>query len=142
FLASALLSQAPALPQVETLTRFLDPDARVLMYTIVLGLFTALVCGLVPALRATQTDPMSVLKDDGGAFNRRLAGSWLGRSLVIGQLTLSMVLLIASGLLLRGVVRSASVTPGFDAANLLFLVPRAISGRNDRQQTERFLDEL
>jgi putative ABC transport system permease protein len=64
FLTSALLSQAPMGPSVSAITSFLNPDARVLIYTLILSLLAGLAFGLPPALRATRTDLVLTLKDD------------------------------------------------------------------------------
>src|SRR5215510_12489989 len=122
FLTSALLSRVPAFrDSVSVLTSFLDPDARVLIFTFLLSLLAGLAFGLLPALRATRTDLVSTLKDEGSAFGGRLARSRLRNGLVVGQVALSMILLVVSGLLLRGVIRGSSIDPGFEPKNLAYL---------------------
>ena len=61
---------------------------------------------------------METLKDDSGgsAGSRR---TWLRNSLVVAQVSLSLVLLIAAGLLLKSLDRARTPTPGFDARNVL-----------------------
>ncbi len=142
FLTSALLSQAPMLPNVDTMIRFLDPDARVLSFTCLLSLLAGLAFGLLPALRATSVDLVSTLKDEGAAFGRRMARSRLRNGLVVTQVALSMVLLIVSGLLLRGAIRGTAINPGFETKNLLHLEPRTAQAGYDQARTQRFRDEL
>ena len=142
FLASALLSQAPTRPHVGVLTLFLDPDARVLIWTLLLALFAGLAFGLLPALQATRTDLVATLKDEGAAFGRRLTRSRLRQGLVVAQVALSMILLIVSGLLLRSVIRGAAVQPGFEAKNLLYLSAQTGQAGYDRTQSQRYLEEL
>jgi putative ABC transport system permease protein len=142
FLTSALLSQTPALPSVDTITRFLDPDARVLTLTFLLSLLAGLAFGLLPALRATGDDLVSTLKDEGAAFGRRMARSRLRNGLVVAQVALSMVLLIVSGLLLRGIIRGSAINPGFETKNLLHLEPRTAQAGYDQARAQRFREEL
>jgi predicted permease len=142
FLTSALLAQAPTLPHVGTMTLFLDPDARVLAYTLLLALLAGLAFGLLPALRATRTDLVSTLKDEGAAFGHRLARSRLRAGLVVAQVALSMVLLLVSGLLLRGVILGATIKPGFETTNLLYLSPRTGQAGYDQARAQQFRTEL
>ncbi len=74
-------------------------DWRVLVYSMALVLITGTLFGLVPSLRASRQDLVTELKA-GGAFELRTK-SWLSHALVIGQVALSMVLVIAAGLLIR-----------------------------------------
>jgi predicted permease len=88
-----LLSDGVALPAAL--------DARVLFFVFALTLFAGLIIGVLPALRITKADPAKGLRDQG----RGVAGSaaWLrvGKFLVIGQLALSLPLLVGADLLLR-----------------------------------------
>jgi hypothetical protein len=142
FLTSALLSQSPTAPHVGTMTLFLNPDARVLTYTFLLSLFAGLAFGLLPALRATRTDLVSTLKDEGTAFGRRLTRSRSRNGLVVAQVALSMILLLASGLLLRGVMRGSAVDPGFETENLLQLYPRTGQAGYDQTRALQFREGL
>jgi predicted permease len=92
----------------------LSPDVRVFSYTLCLSLATGIVFGLSPALRFTRSDLTSALKDEGTTFGQHLSRSRLRSFLVAGQVTVSLVLLIAAGLLVRGLVRSQNVDPGFE----------------------------
>jgi putative ABC transport system permease protein len=143
FLTSALLSRVPAFRDaVGAITLFLDPDARVLTFTFLLALLAGLAFGLLPALRATRTDLVSTLKDEGAAFGGRLTRSRLRNGLVVAQVTLSMVLLVVSGLLLRGVIRGSSIDPGFETKNLIYLEPRPRQAGYDQARAQQFSEEL
>lgn len=142
FLTSALLSQAPTLPHVGTMTLFLNPDARVLIYTFLLSLLAGIAFGLLPALRATRADLVSTLKDEGAAFGGRMTRSRLRNGLVVAQVALSMVLLIVSGLLLRGVIRGSDIDPGFETKNLLYLSPRTGQAGYDQARARQFREGL
>ncbi|HEV2667967.1 MAG TPA: ABC transporter permease, partial [Blastocatellia bacterium] len=144
FLASAILSQIPSLGRhsVGTLTLLLNPDARILSFTFLLALLAGLAFGLLPALRATRPDLASALKDEGAAFGRRMTRSRLRNGLVVAQVALSMVLLIASGLLLRGLIRGSANNLGFETKNLLSLEPRPVQAGYDKARAQQFRDEL
>src|SRR5262249_19372133 len=147
FLISALLSRVPAFRDaVGAITLFLDPDARILIFTFLLSLLAGLAFGLLPALRATRTDLVSTLKDEGAAFGGRLTRSRLRNGLVVAQVALSMVLLIVSGLLLRGVIRGSSIDPGFETKNLIYLEPRLGQAGYDKAyekaRAQQFSEEL
>src|SRR5215813_6796297 len=142
FLTSALLSQAPTAPHVSAMTVFLNPDARVLVYTFFLSLLSGVAFGLLPALRATRTDLVSTLKNEGTTFGGRLMRSRLRNGLVVAQVTLSMVLLLVSGLLLRGVIHGSSINPGFETKNMLYLYPRAGQAGYDQARARQFHEEL
>jgi predicted permease len=98
-------------------------DGRVLLFTLLLCALSAVICGLAPALRIGRIDLHEDLKDAarGSAGEGSLwgHGNHLRRLLVIGQLALSMVLLIGAGLLIRSFARIEQVSPGFSTANVL-----------------------
>jgi predicted permease len=88
-------------------------DATVLMFAIGVSLLTALVFGLAPAWSASKLDLVSALKEssgDGGA-RRRVT---LRDALVVGQLALSLVLLVAGALLTRGLLAARATDIGYD----------------------------
>jgi putative ABC transport system permease protein len=94
---------------------FLDvaPDRMVLAFTAGVGLATALLFGLAPALRAARVDPTEAVKEHGRiAISGRSRA--LGGPLVVAQIALSLVLLVAAGLFLRTFRALAQIDPGFD----------------------------
>lgn len=95
-------------------------DRTVVLAIIMIALFTAAVSGVLPALRASRLSPMSALKDEalstsGGIHKSRLAGG-----LVVGQIALSLLLLVCAGLFVRSLQREQNSNPGFDP-NHVFL---------------------
>jgi predicted permease len=93
-------------------------DGRVLAFTFAVSIVTGILFGLAPALRAARVDINSTLKAGGrntqgdgglGGLRRRLRSL-----LVVGEVAISMVLLVGAGLLIRSFVRLQSVSPGFD----------------------------
>ncbi|HVX66840.1 MAG TPA: ABC transporter permease [Bryobacteraceae bacterium] len=112
-LTSLLMRLAPALvPDLATVD--LQLDHRVLLFTAAVSFLMAFVFGLAPALRASRADLIPVLKGDdacAGQSRRRLP---LRSLLVAGEIAFSVVLLAGSALLLRSLVYSQRINPGFD----------------------------
>ena len=82
-------------------------------------LVTVLLCGLAPALRVTRPDIVSVLKTDSGTIELGGRRVTLQKVLVVGQVALSTILIVISGLFVRAIGHAASVDPGFTIDNLL-----------------------
>jgi macrolide transport system ATP-binding/permease protein len=91
------------------------PDMRVLGYALLLTVFTGIVFGMVPALRNSRLDLNSSMKGDGTASGSgKRSGRFLLNTLVGSQVAVCMVLLLAAGLLLRGLYYAQTVDPGFE----------------------------
>jgi len=95
----------------------LSPDWRVLAYAMVLSLFAGLLFGLSPALQFSRPDLTTALKTDGG-FGAGWSRSRLRSLLVATQVTVSMMLLISSGLLMRGLSRAQVAEPGYETQSV------------------------
>ena len=98
-------------------------DARVLLFTLLLSVFSGILFGLVPALRVSRIDLNTTLKDAGrgsaGTSSVWGRGNNMRKLLVVSELALSVVLLIAAGLLIRSFVQLQSVAPGFNPKSVL-----------------------
>ena len=95
-------------------------DARVLGFTFAAAVLTGFCFGLAPALRSSKVDLNESLKE--GARSLVVGGSHrLTNLLVIGEMALSLILLICAGLLIRSFLRVERVEPGFSAKNVLSL---------------------
>ena len=99
----------------------LNPDGRVLAYALAMSVATGIVFGLSPALQFTRKDMTAALKDERSMLGQRVSRSMMRKVLVCGQVAVSMLLLTIAGLLTRGLMRSQSADPGFDARHA-FLV--------------------
>jgi predicted permease len=95
----------------------LGMDFRVLGFTFAISIFTGVIFGLAPALRASRVDLVTNLKAGGkglanGGLNVR--HDKLRGALVIAELAISLPLLVGAGLLVRSFIRLAHVPPGFN----------------------------
>ena len=102
------------LPRVEAVT--IDPT--VLAFTGGVTALAALAFGLAPALRAVSGKLADALKDR-GADAGGVRGNRLRTVLVVGEVALSLVLLIGAGLMVRSFSEIRKVDPGFDAENVV-----------------------
>lgn len=95
----------------------ISPDVRVFAFALAIALVTGLIFGLAPALRAANTDINGRLRDGtSGAGTRR---RFMGNSLIVGQLALSLVLLVTAGLFLRALDLGRNADPGFDPTGVM-----------------------
>ena len=93
-------------------------DWRVVAFTVLTTIATALLFGLMPAFRASQVTPVSALKDLTSAGPRAARASGRG-GLVATQVALSLMLVIAAGLFIRTFDRLLAVPLGFDSDRVL-----------------------
>lgn len=103
-------------PSPTPITIDVSPDLRVLGVGLLLALVTGVIFGLVPALQSTRHDLADAMKTSAGAVIGR--GGRLRRAFVMGQIGLSMVLLLSAGLFLRSLQRAAGMPTGFDQAGV------------------------
>jgi len=93
-------------------------DWRVMTYTLGISVFTAVVVGLLPARQTTRFDLIPALKQEGTGFNLRAPRFPLRSMLVVGQIALSLVLLLGAGLFARTLLSVVRLDPGFETKNL------------------------
>jgi putative ABC transport system permease protein len=114
-LLGAVLHLAPeAVPRLDEVRL----DARVLGFTTLIAIATALTFGTAPALRATGAQPFAALRESGrGSDTPRQRRGW---SLLVGaEVALALLLLVGAGLLVRSLWNVGRVDPGFDADGVL-----------------------
>jgi macrolide transport system ATP-binding/permease protein len=116
-------------------------DQRMLLFTIAASLISTFLFGLTPALQTTRLDLVSALKaadaDSGG--RRRL---WGRNSIVVGQVALSLVLLIVSAVLLQGFRDELLQGPGFRTDHLWLTNFDTTPVRYTEDQSRRFYKDL
>ena len=88
-------------------------DPLTLGFTITLSVLASLIIGFVPALQASRVDLAEVLKDSARSAPGGTRGSRFRGFLIVAEVTLSVVLLIGSGLLLSSFLKLQSTPPGF-----------------------------
>jgi putative ABC transport system permease protein len=110
-LRSMLPAGAPRIEQVGI-------DYRVLAFALGVSALTGILFGIVPALQASKLDVTSALKEGGrsGEGHRRTSARSL---LLIGEVALSLMLLVGAGLLIKSFLRLQEVRPGFNAHHVL-----------------------
>jgi len=133
-LMSMLPGGAPRLDQVGI-------DYRVLTFALGVSAFTGILFGIAPALQASKLDVTSALKEGGrGAEGHRRTSA---RSfLLIGEVALSLVLLVGAGLLIKSFVRLQEVRPGFNAHNVLIANVALPGAKYKDQQFVEFFRQL
>jgi predicted permease len=124
-LLAALLAGAPSQP----ITLSVQPDTRVFAFTAVISVFSGILFGLAPALRARRMDVYSALRQNAsvpGTASRRFLS---GKVLVAAQVALCLLLMIGAGLLVRTLWHLQQVDLGFNRDHLLlFEVQPGLNG--------------
>ena len=134
-LASWLMKLLPAL--VPSLTEInLNLDGRVLLFTTAISLLSALIFGLAPGFHASKWDIVSILKGEDPQLRQATRRLPLRSLLVSGEIALSVVLLVGSGLLLHSLLHSQRINPGFDPRRnvlMLSVAPPELYGYSEAQ---------
>ena len=113
-------------------------DGPALVFTLAISLLTSLLFGLAPALQASRPSLTEGLKEgDRGSSGRRQR---LRSALVVGEVALTLTLLVGAGLLIQSFRRVLQVDPGFKAQNLLTM--QVSVNNSDGQQVANFFEQL
>ena len=96
-------------------------DLRAVAFASIVALLSVLVFGLVPALQARRVSLVSDLKE-GGAAGTAPARAWARTILIVGQISLSVVLLTSAGLLVRTFINAQRQNLGFDARGKVLMM--------------------
>jgi putative ABC transport system permease protein len=104
-------------------------DGSVFAFGFALTTIVAFAFGLIPALRVARSGAQSGLQE----ASRRMAGGHqvVRRTLVVAEVALALVLLVASGLMLRTLERFFSVAPGFEPSHVLTMQVQTVGRRYD-----------
>jgi putative ABC transport system permease protein len=105
----------------ETLPRLdeIGLDWEVVSFAIILAVLTGVACGLAPAFAALRTSVNDTLKEGGRTGSAGSGHARLRSALVVGEIAVALVLLVASGLLLRSFERMRAVDLGFRPDHVL-----------------------
>jgi predicted permease len=120
------------------------PDARVLGFTALVTVLTAVLFGLFPSLHATRLDLTSRMKSTGmvSVGESRSSRLPLNKTLVVAQVSFSLVLLIAAGLFVHSLSRLSRVNLGYNRENLLLFRVNAAAGGYKGPAATRLYDDL
>jgi predicted permease len=109
-----------------------SPDPRILTFTLTLTFITGIVFGLLPAVRASRTDPWTTMKDTMGSIAGTRGSLFLRKGLVTAQVALSFLLLFGAGLFVRSLQNLKTTDTGVALDNLVtFQLSPALSGYDD-----------
>jgi predicted permease len=106
-------------------TRF---DLRIFAFTATISVLTGILFGLAPAWQATRTDVNTSLKDSAASATRRRKGL-AGKSIVVFQIALSMLLIVSAGLFARTLANLNTTSLGFEPDHLLLFAIQAPPAR-------------
>lgn len=113
---NALIALAPRdVPRLDQI----GIDGRVLGFSLLISVVTAIVFGLVPALQASKPDLNESLKEGGRGSTTGVQGKRVRNALVIAEVAIALVLLIGAGLMIRSFLYLQQVNVGFNPDNLL-----------------------
>jgi predicted permease len=94
-------------------------DAGIVVFDLLLSLFTGLLFGILPAWRVSRSSPADALRDGSRSVAGGHGQNRVQNGLVIAQTAIGLVLLVVSGLFIRSFVRILNVDPGFDPKQVL-----------------------
>jgi predicted permease len=97
------------------------PDARVYLFSLGIVLFTGVVVGIMPALRASRTNVISVLHEGGRGSSSGPKRQLARNALVAAQVAGSLVLLVVAGLFIRSLDKAQKISLGFNPDHVLDL---------------------
>jgi putative ABC transport system permease protein len=97
-------------------------NERVLLFTIVISVASSVICGLVPALQASNPNLNETLKEGGRSANANAGRQRLRQALIVAEVALALILLVGSGLMVKGFARlTERQQQGFDPRQVLTL---------------------
>lgn len=119
-----------------------EPNWRVALFCFAASLFTGLLFGIAPALRGAGFAIVETLKQNTSSVVGQGAQGWLRRGLVVGQVTLSLVLLVGAGLFAKSLFNLRNSNTGFKADYLLsFRIDASLNGY-EKARAVAFLDRF
>jgi predicted permease len=120
----------------------ISPDLHVLAYALGLTLLTGTAFGLVPALQSSRADLTLAMKGESADSEAKPRRNLLRGALVAAQVAACMVLLLAAGLLLRGLHRAQTIDPGFRMKNVAAIAFDLNGAGYDDQRAEALQRQL
>ena len=117
--SSALVAMLPTGDLSNTVSLDLALNWRLLAFTALVAAVTVALCGLYPAWRATRVSAQSAMKAQARGVVEGHTRFRLGKSLVVAQVALSLVLVVSAGFLVRTLSNLSRLDPGFTADGVL-----------------------
>ncbi|HXX13859.1 MAG TPA: ABC transporter permease [Candidatus Eremiobacteraceae bacterium] len=94
-------------------------DQQVLLATVLLSILAAAIFGILPAMRSASLPLQAVLKEEAGSISVAVHKGRLSSSLVVAQISLSLLLLVCAGLFTRSLQKAQQSDPGFNPDHVL-----------------------
>ncbi|MDB4874994.1 MAG: permease [Gemmatimonadetes bacterium] len=94
-------------------------NGRVMLFAMIVSLATGFIFGIVPALRASRTDLREDLSESAGRTSASRRQNRTLDALIVGEIAISLVLLVGAGLVIRGFVSLLHIEPGFKPDGVL-----------------------
>jgi predicted permease len=113
--SSILVSMVSTGPQALPLN--VEPDLRVLAFTLIVSVVSAVVFGTAPAIRASRVELSASLRSNRASSSA--SRSLLGKALLVSQVAMSLLLLVGAGLFVRTLVNLQRVDTGFNQDHVL-----------------------
>jgi predicted permease len=117
-------------------------DWRVLALSVGVSVIATLLFGLAPALLTSKIDLVDALKSESGGVVGGRGKAWVRSSLVLVQVSISFVLLVGAGLVIRSLEQMRTVNPGFTTDGVLVTAIDLVSAGYDPASAKTFQDEL
>lgn len=138
-----LISMGVSLPRIHSIS----VDAKVLGFTLIVSVLTAIGFGLAPAVQISRSDLSQLLKDSSTSSFGIRGSRYLRRFLIASQVALALIPLICAGLMIKSFSRLLAVQPGFDPQRVLVLgisLPRARYGQAQQQSAffQQFIESV
>lgn len=131
----ALIALSPRdIPRLDTVT--LDPT--VLLFAVAISVAAGVIFGLVPALRASESNPSDVLKEGGRSGSESVGRNRLRSILIASEFTFALMLLVGAGLMIRSFIALEAFDPGLNPHHLLSMTV-AISGTQENAPEKKAL---
>jgi len=123
--------------------KHLQPDWRVLVFTIVVALLAGILAAVAPALHVSRPDLNEVLKESARGGAASPSRHRLRSLLVVAEIALALVLLVSAGLMVKGFRNLANEELGFDRRHVLtFRITLAESKYNSPERIRGFYEPL
>jgi putative ABC transport system permease protein len=130
-------------PQALPRAQEIHMDARILAFSFLLALATALIFGIVPALRGSRVGLRGILTAGGRGGSGGRGGNRLRSVLVVTEVALGVVLLASAGLLARSFRQLSEVRPGYDVSSVVTMEFALSDVRyRDLGKCEKFFERL